>query len=310
MLTRRHIRIKVMQSLYSFLSSKNSQIQVVKKEMLKHFDKVVELKLVIISLIIEIVRYADDFYEEGKKKHLPSFNDLNPNKRFINNSVVVSLRSNNSLMDKVSKVSAIWLKNDHDIIRKIFNSIIKTDLYVNYLESKDLSIESEKRFIIDLMNDYILNNKLLHHIFEEMSIYWIDDLPFVASVLFGDIKEDIDVMPKGTFKQKSDKEFAIKLFRNTINHNLDYEEIIQRFSNNWELDRIAKMDQLFLKMAFSEILSMPNLPIKVSLNEYIEIAKYYGTSKSRLFINGLLDNFIKTYKKEGKITKTGRGLVE
>ena len=136
---------------------------------------------------------------------------MNPNKRFINNSVVVSLRSNNSLMDKVSKVSAIWLKNDHDIIRKIFNSIIKTDLYVNYLESKDLSIESEKRFIIDLMNDYILNNKLLHHIFEEMSIYWIDDLPFVASVLFGDIKEDIDVMPKGTFKQKSDKEFAVQL---------------------------------------------------------------------------------------------------
>ena len=310
MLTRRHIRIKVMQSLYSFLSSKNSQIQVVEKEMLKHFDKVVELKLVIISLIIEIVKYADDFYEEGKKKHLPSFNDLNPNKRFVNNSVVVSLRSNNSLMDKVSKVSAIWVKNDHDIVRKIFNSIIKTDLYVNYLESKDLSIESEKRFIIDLMNDYILNNKLLHHIFEEMSIYWIDDLPFVASVLFGDIKEDIDVMPKGAFKQKSDKEFAIQLFRNTINHNSDYEEIIQRFSNNWELDRIAKMDQLFLKMAFSEILSMPNLPIKVSLNEYIEIAKYYGTSKSRLFINGLLDNFIKTYKKEGKINKTGRGLVE
>ena len=114
---------------------------------------------------------------------------------------------------------------------------------------------------------------------------------------------------KGAFKDSSDKEFALKLFRNTINNNEDYEQIIIKFARNWEIDRIAKMDQLFLKMAFAEILSMPELPVKVSMNEYIEIAKYYSTAKSKLFVNGLLDNFVKTYTREGKIKKTGRGLV-
>ena len=159
------------------------------------------------------------------------------------------------------------------------------------------------------MNDYVLNNELVHHIFEERSIYWIDDLPFIATIIFGDIKDDTSMNPEGVFNDISDKEFALHLFRNTINNNVEYEKIIVKFAKNWELERIAKMDQLFLKMAFAEILTMPNLPIKVSMNEYIEIAKYYSTSKSKLFVNGLLDNFVKTYTKEGKIKKVGRGLV-
>ena len=239
---------------------------------------------------------------------LPLF-DLAPNTRFVNNKVVVSIRNDEALMDKVSKVSGIWFKNDHDIVRKLFNIIVKSELYTKYLESDNTSTDYDKKFIIDVMNDYVLNNELVHHIFEERSIYWIDDLPFIATIIFGDIKDDISINPDGTFKDTSDKEFALHLFRNTINNNTEYEKIIVKFSKNWELDRIAKMDQLFLKMAFSEILSMPNLPIKVSMNEYIEIAKYYSTSKSKLFINGLLDNFVKTYTKEGKIKKVGRGLV-
>ena len=115
--------------------------------------------------------------------------------------------------------------------------------------------------------------------------------------------------PQGVFKDISDKEFALNLFRETINNNSDFEEVIVQIATNWELDRIAKMDQLFLKMAFAEILSMSDLPIKVSMNEYIEIAKYYSTSKSRLFINGVLDAFVKMYTKQGKIKRVGRGLV-
>jgi len=160
-----------------------------------------------------------------------------------------------------------------------------------------------------LLNDYILNNELVHHILEERSIYWIDDLPFVSTIIFGEIKESLSLIPNGVFKDKSDKDFALSLFRNTIDNNTEYEKIIIRFAKNWDLDRIAKMDQLFLKMSFAEILLMPELPIKVSMNEYIEISKYYSTSKSKLFVNGLLDNFVKTYEREGKIIKVGRGLI-
>ena len=309
MLSRRHIRIKVMQSLYSHLSSKTNQISTSEQAMLRHFDDVVELKLVIISLLIEIVKYADKFYKDGKKKHLPSSLDLTPNTRFINNKVVLSICHDKVLMDRLSNFSGIWINNDHDIIRKLFNLIRTSELYIDYLESNNTSINFDKKFIIELLNDYILNNKLVHHIFEERSIYWIDDLPFISTIIFGEIRDDVSMIPKGVFKDVSDREFALSLFRDTINNNAEYEKIIIRFAKNWELDRIAKMDQLFLKMSFSEILSMPNLPIKVSMNEYIEIAKYYSTSKSKLFVNGLLDNFVKTYMKEGKIKKVGRGLI-
>ena len=298
-----------MQSLYSYLSTKVNEMPVAERAMLKHFDEVVELKLVIISLWIQLVKHADSFYDEGKKKHLPTALDLNPNTRFVDNDIITSVRNDLDVMDKVAKFSGIWIKNDHDIVHKLFKELYQSDLYQKYIANENKDVEVDKKFIINALNDYILKNELVHHIFEERSIYWVDDLPFIAAIIFGDIKEDKSMDTKGAFKDSSDKEFALKLFRNTINNNSDYEEIIVKFARNWELDRIAKMDQLFLKMAFAEILSMPDLPLKVSMNEYIEISKYYSTSKSKLFVNGLLDNFVKTYSREGKIKKIGRGLV-
>ena len=308
MLSRRHIRVKVMQSLYSYLSTKVNEMPVAERAMLKHFDEVVELKLVIISLWIQLVKHADNFYEEGKKKHLPTSLDLNPNTRFVDNDIITSVRNDLDVMDKVAKFSGIWIKNDHDIVHKLFKELYQSDLYQKYIANENKDVEVDKKFIINALNDYILKNELVHHIFEERSIYWVDDLPFIAAIIFGDIKEDKSMDTQGAFKDSSDKEFALKLFRNTINNNSDYEEIIVKFARNWELDRIAKMDQLFLKMAFSEILSMPDLPVKVSMNEYIEISKYYSTAKSKLFVNGLLDNFVKTYARDGKIKKIGSGL--
>jgi len=298
-----------MQSLYSYLSTKVNEMPVAERAMLKHFDEVVELKLVIISLWIQLVKHADNFYDEGKKKHLPTSLDLNPNTRFVDNDIITSVRNDLDVMDKVAKFSGIWIKNDHDIVHKLFKELYQSDLYQKYIANENKDVEVDKKFIINALNDYILKNELVHHIFEERSIYWVDDLPFIAAIIFGDIKEDKSMDTKGAFKDSSDKEFALKLFRNTINNNSDYEEIIVKFSRNWELDRIAKMDQLFLKMAFAEILSMPELPVKVSMNEYIEISKYYSTAKSKLFVNGLLDNFVKTYTRDGKIKKIGRGLV-
>ena len=309
MLSRRHIRVKVMQSLYSYLSTKVNEMPVAERAMLKHFDEVVELKLVIISLWIQLVKHADNFYDEGKKKHLPTALDLNPNTRFVDNDIITSVRNDLDVMDKVAKFSGIWIKNDHDIVHKLFKELYQSDLYQKYIANENKDVEVDKKFIINALNDYILKNELVHHIFEERSIYWVDDLPFIAAIIFGDIKEDKSMDTKGAFKDSSDKEFALKLFRNTINNNSDYEEIIVKFARNWELDRIAKMDQLFLKMAFAEILLMPDLPVKVSMNEYIEISKYYSTVKSKLFVNGLLDNFVKTYTRDGKIKKIGRGLV-
>ena len=309
MLSRRHIRLKVMQSLYSYFSAKEDNMPVAERAMLKHINEVVELNLVIIALLIELVKHADDFYEEGKKKHLPTEADLNPNRRFVDNELIALIREDNSLMNRVSKVSGIWLKNDHDIVRKLFTKLYKSEQYTKYLAVEDKGVDVDQRFIVNALNDIILSNELVHHILEERSIYWTDDLPFVATIIMGQIKSQKSMNPTSVFKDDSDEKFALKLFRNTINNNKDYEDIIVKFSKNWELDRIAIMDQLFLKMAFAEILFMEDLPIKVSMNEYIEISKYYGGAKSKLFVNGLLDNVVKTYTREGKIKKIGRGLV-
>jgi len=298
-----------MQSLYSYFSAKEDNMPVAERAMLKHINEVVELNLVIIALLIELVKHADDFYEEGKKKHLPTEADLNPNRRFVDNELIALIREDNSLMNRVSKVSGIWLKNDYDIVRKLFTELYKSEQYTKYLAVEDKGVDVDQRFIVNALNDIILSNELVHHILEERSIYWTDDLPFVATIIMGQIKSQKSMNPTSVFKDDSDEKFALKLFRNTINNNKDYEDIIVKFSKNWELDRIAIMDQLFLKMAFTEILSMEDLPIKVSMNEYIEISKYYGGPKSKLFVNGLLDNIVKTYTREGKLKKVGRGLI-
>jgi N utilization substance protein B len=298
-----------MQSLYAYFATKENNMPAAEKSMLKHIEEVVELNLVILSLLVELVKYADNFFEDGKKKHLPTEADLNPNRRFVENKVIALIREDQALMDKITKVSGIWLKNDHDVIRKLFKQLLQSDLYKNYIANDNNTIEVDQRFFVNALNDHILNHKLVHHIFEERSIYWIDDLPFVATIIMGNIKSASKMNPKSIFKDVSDKKFALQLFRNTINNNKDYESIIVKYAKNWELNRIAIMDQLFLKMAFAEILTMEQLPVKVSMNEYIEISKYYSTAKSKLFVNGLLDNAVKNFQKEGKIKKVGRGLV-
>ena len=309
MLSRRHIRIKVMQSLYSYFTIKEDNMPVAERAMLKQINEVADLNLVVISLLIELVKHADNFYEQSKKKHLPSAKDLNPNRRFVENEIIALIREDNALMHKVSRVSGIWLKNDHDVVRKLFSELFKSELYTKYISSEEKGIDVDQRFIVNSLNEIILNNELVHHILEEKSIYWTDDLPFVATIIMGQIKLNKIINPISVFKDDSDEKFALKLFRNTINNNKEYEDIIVKFSKNWELDRIAIMDQLFLKMSFAEIFSMEDLPVKVSMNEYIEISKYYGAAKSKLFVNGLLDNVVKTYTREGKIKKIGRGLV-
>ena len=309
MLNRRHIRIKVMQSLYSYFSIETEDLAASQKLMLKHFNEVIELKFVLISLLVELVNYADNFYEQAKKKHFPTSSDLDPNRKFIDNQIIHNIQNNSMLMKEISKYSSFWLNNDHDILNKIFIDVNKSDLYNTYLDSNINNIDYDKKFIVDVMNQYILNHQLVHHMLEERSIYWIDDLPFIATIFFGDIKNDNNIFSKKVFKDLSDKNFALDLFKSVINNNISYDNIIIKFSENWELDRIAKMDQLIIKMAVAEIMTMEALPVKVTLNEYIEISKYYSTKKSRVFINGLLDNFIKTYIKEGKITKVGKGLV-
>ena len=144
---------------------------VAERAMLKQINEVADLNLVVISLLIELVKHADNFYEQGKKKHLPSADDLNPNRRFVENEIIALIREDNALMHKISRVSGIWLKNDHDVVRKLFSELFKSELYTKYISSEEKGIDVDQRFIVNYLNEIILNNELVHHILEERSIY-------------------------------------------------------------------------------------------------------------------------------------------
>ena len=302
MLGRRHIRLKVMQSLYAYFIY-NDCVKSSEKKLLTSLKEVSDLYFVIYSLLIQLIKYADSFFEDSKKKHLPTKEDLNPRKRFINNLVIKNILKNKKLNEKCDNFKYIWKNNDHRVIDKLFSCIYKSDHYKKYVSNEDLSVNIDKRFFSNLLNQYILNNKLVVHILEEKSIFWVDDLPFIAAIVIGEIKSNDHINFKNIFKDDSDEKFAIQLLIDTINNTSIYDEIIEKHSENWDLDRIAFMDKLFLKMAFTELLYMNSLPIKVTLNEYIEISKYYSTSKSKIFVNGILDKVVKFFKENGSINK-------
>ena len=309
MISRRHIRLKVMQSLYAFRSQNERDILKGERDMLKHIENISELQLVIMSFLVSLIKHAESFYEEGKNKHLPTPKDLNPNIKFIDNSFVRIILDNRELIKQSKKISAFWYDNDHDIVRKIFMDILKSDEYGNYLSNSENNIEIDIKFFNNILNNFILNNKIFHHMLEERSIYWIDDLPFVATIIMGNFKLQKIILPKTVFKNNTDKKFALNLFHLIIKNDSEYEKIIIKKAKNWDIERIAIMDQILIKMAFCEILNMPELPINVSLNEYIEISKYYSTNKSKMFVNGLLDSAVSDFKNENKIKKVGRGLM-
>ena len=297
-----------MQSLYAFFLKKEDNISKEEDAMIKHMREISDLNLSIIALMIELIKYADDFLENSKNKFFPTEEDLSPNKRFINNKISKKLLTNLALKKEVLKFSNIWIDNDHDVINKLFKDIYMSDLYNSYILNEKNDDDIDQRFFINLLNEFILNHQLVNHLLEEQSIYWIDDLPFVATMIISGIKKKETIVIKNIFKDSSDKDFALQLFRNTIKKQLDYKDLIMRFAKNWDIDRIATMDKILIMMALTEITTMNDMPFKVSLNEYIEISKYYSTPKSRLFVNGILDNAVKSLKLEEKVNKVGKDL--
>ena len=302
-----------MQSLYSYFSSFNKDMAVTEKEMMKNINSISELHVLLLSLLVEINSFADQFLEDNKTKYIPSAEDLNPNTKFVNNRVIEILQEDEIFMKKMKRLSGIWRKGDIDIVRKLFVDIYKSPQYSDYLNNEKDSFSDDKKFIQVLYTEFILDNDILHHVLQERSIFWDDDLPFVASFIKNQINflDENKIRPfvVDVFKNSDDKKFAVQLFRKTIIHSDEFDELIQKNVKNWELERIANMDQLLIKMALVEVISFQEMPIKVSFNEYIEISKYYSTEKSKVFINGILDKIVSQFKRDGKVKKVGRGLV-
>jgi len=320
MLSRRHLRIKVLQALYAFTVSLNDRLDLGEKELLRSLDKLYEIYIYQLSLVIEIVNFARKRLEENKLKFFPTEDDLNPSSRFINNQFYEKLLSNADFQNYIQKFRINW-SDQEDMIRKLMAEIRESKEYKDYMTAENCSFEDDKEIFIKIFKKILAKSEILEYHFEDKSIYWSDDfhpsnLLAIKTIKswepsWGDqVKMPLFFKDGGSKKVDEDKEFIINLFRKSILKGKEYDKIIDDKVKNWEMDRIAIMDILLIKMALVEILESPSIPIKVTLNEYIELAKSYSTPKSKIFVNGILDKLIVDLKDQKKIKKTGRGLIE
>ena len=315
MINRRNIREKVTKALYAFFQSDNQDIIAGEKELFLSIEKTYEIYLYYLALAIDLRHFAENYLEERKLRKILSESDLNPSLNFVNNKVLQFLVENEDLKRKLNKQKIHW--NEHqDLIKKIYFSFKEEPFFLEYLAIKDPNLKDDKELIVHVFKNYVLKSEGIDIIFEEKSIYWLDDIALMQQHVLKFIKQISDqfditsVIPSLHKDKEEDMEFASTLFRKTILKNKEYQDEISKRTKNWEVERIAKIDNILLKMAICELTNFPSIPVKVTMDEYIEISKLYSSPESKNFINGVLDKIVEDYKKDNKIQKTGRGLVE
>jgi len=300
-------------ALYAFNRREDDHIVQAETELMFSIGKSYDLYHYLMLLVLELADIAQEKIDQALQKRMPSHADLNPRKRFVDNHLIAQLRKNNELINYISSKKLTWVNNSH-IPRLLYNKMIVWEVYEEYMDLVSSNYLTDKKFIIRLITELFSNSEDLHSSLEEQSIYWNDDMEYITSMLEKTLKkfktdstEAAPLMP--LFKNTEDEEFVKILFRKAVQNSQKCSELIDKNTTNWEVDRIALMDILVMQLAITEIMEFPEIPVKVTLNEYIEIAKYYCTSKSSTFVNGILDNIVKEIRDEGLFNKFGRGLV-
>jgi len=313
MISRRLLRVKALHVLYAFNRKEGDDLAAAEKELAMSIAKAYDLYLYLLLLFTELVSVAENRIETGLQKNFPTSEDLNPNRRFVDNRIVGRLNDCDDLTSIARDRKITWAGHQ-EIPRSLYTRISDWPEFSAYLNSSENSIVSDRKFLSNLLTSLLLETEdLLLHL-EEMSIYWNDDLEFAVIMIEKTLKRIRDdkeptefLLP--LFKNEEDAKFASGLLRNSLIRDNEIRQLINRNTTNWEIERIALMDILVMQLAITEIMVFPEIPVKVTLNEYIEIAKYYCTSKSSTFINGILDKVVKELKEKGMFEKTGRGLI-
>ena len=315
MLNRRHIRIKVMQALYALSQSEQPDLLKEEKFLNASTAQMYDLYLVLIDLVVEIHAHAKDMMERSQLKMLATESEKNPNLKFINNEVLVKLSENELLQKELKKAKLNNWRLDNEYVVLIYNELMKSDFYEAYMSDTESDFKKDRDFVIDFFSEYVAPNNKLYDYLEDYRITWVDDLPVVNTTIvkrLGKIKPnspESTIIPK-LYKDEEDRQYAKDLLLRTARNNEEYEAEILGNTPNWDQDRIAALDKILIKMALCEFLRFPSIPIKVTINEYLELSKEYSTPKSSIFVNGVLDRLVKKYKKESRLNKAGRGLIE
>lgn len=319
MINRRFLRVKVLQALYAYLGSGEEHVEDGVKHLLESIDKMHELFVWQLSFLVETKRFAENRIEENKRKNFPTKEDLNPNMRYVNNRVLNALENNKDLRKEEEALKINWA-NHQDIVRNYYNMMRNTQEYQDYMKGEVDNFDNDKKFIVKMITEYFSDLEVLQDFYEEKSIFFVDDYHLVTSILikfFTDIKASFNetsllppIYKTGKDPVNEDKEFVKKLFRDVLKHDDEYGKLVGANTSNWEKERVCVMDMIILKMALTEFCCFPYIPVKVTMNEYIEISKYFSTPKSKIFVNGILDRVLKKLNEENAIVKKGIGLLD
>lgn len=319
MLSRRHLRVKVLQALYAYFQSGNTRIDQGEKQLLLSINKLYELFIYQLSFLVEVTRFAEQRLEENKGKHLPTAEDLNPSMRFVENKILQNIASNRDFLKKEALYKINW-SEEKELIRRFYMLMRETETYQKYMAKSSVDFEDDRNFVLYMVQDLFTEFELLQSFYEEKSIFFVDDYHLVSYLVmkfakfmpadFDDITPLPELLKTENEEDNEDLKFLKILFRETILLSEQWGKLIASSTSNWELERIAVMDVIILKMALTELTVFRSIPIKVTMNEYIDISKYFSTARSKVFVNGILDKLIIDMKADGQIVKTGRGLLD
>ena len=307
MINRVLIRLKIVQIVYAFYQNGGKNLDTAEKELFFSLCKAYDMYNYLLLLMVEITKQAERKQSAAKSKLLPTAEELYPNTKFVDNRFIAQLEMNKQLLEFSETQKKTW-ENEAEFVKGLCEKIMDSDIYKEYMASETSSYEEDRELWRKIYKRIIFNNDELDQVLEDQSLYWNDDKEIVDTFVLKTIKRfdekngaKQELLPE--FKDEDDQDFARRLFRRTILNADYYRHLISENTRNWDLDRVAFMDVIIMQIALAEILSFPNIPVSVTLNEYVEIAKLYSTPKSGSFINGTLDGIVNVLKKENKLTK-------
>ena len=307
MINRVLIRLKVIQVIYAYYQNGSRNVEAAEKELFYSLSKAYDLYNYLLLLMVEVTRFADRRVDNRRHKLRPTEEDLNPNTRFIDNAFMAQLAANTQLEEFAANQKRTW-DDEGDFVRNLFEEIEATEAYQEYMAKDTLTYEDDRELWRKLYRQVIMPNEKIDEILEEQSLYWNDDKTIVDTFVLKTIKRfepengaEQELLPE--FRDEEDKIFASRLLRSAINNAEAYRSLMANNAKNWNMERFAFMDILIMQVALAEIICFPGIPVSVSLNEYVEVAKMYSTPKSGSFINGMLDSIVNQLKKENKLNK-------
>ncbi len=313
MFNRRQLRIKVLHALYALHADKGGSVEESHKFLQSSLEKTYELYLLLLLLIAELQDAAIERIEAGRLKQQPTKEDLHPNTKFVNNKPLRVITKSKELAKEAANRKLGW-GQEQDLIKRLFKSLVASEEYLAYMANEERGFQHDRESLNRMFRKHIVNDEGLQEWIEEQSILWSDDLDLASSIVLKTVKtiaeDSDDVLLSDMWKEDGDdRQFLEDLYSKSLDLAGEHDALIEEAASNWDLERIATMDLLLLRMALSEARSFPSIPLKVTMNEYIDLAKFYSTDKSSAFVNGVLDKLFNAMTEDGTIVKTGRGLI-